>query len=140
MISRSLANVRCTRAMSAPSAYHPRALLLLLLDGPTEAEAATQLAPTLPSGLTDADILGLSVVDDTLLVSLSERFARIIADSSMDQRLMCRSMVSTLCRCMNVRRIRFFFGGMPRGDLNSSIDWSGEFLYVAETTTPLGGF
>lgn len=130
----------CVRTMTGASAHHPRALLLALMEGPTAAEMAAGFSPVLPAGLTDADILGLAVTEDTLLVSLSDRFAQAIADSGMDQRVMCRSMVATLCRCMNVRRIRFFFGGQPRGDLSSSIDWRGAFLYTPDTTDAFGGF
>lgn len=130
----------CTRAMPGTDARHPRSLLLALMQGPSPAEAAAGFSATLPAGLSDADILGLSVTEGTLLVSLSDRFAQAIIDSGLDQRRMCISMVDTLCRSMNVRRIRFFFGGQPRSDLGSDIDWSGEFLYTPDTTESSGGF
>lgn len=117
------------RSVADTDAYHPRALLLALMDGPTPAEAAEGFTPLLPAGLTDADILGLAVTDDTLLVNLSARFAQAIEASELDQHLMCRGLVAALCERMNVRRVRFFFHGESVGTLGGPIDWGGAFLY-----------
>lgn len=99
---------------------NPRALLLHLADPAVGA---------FPAGLTDADILGLSVQDGTLLVNLSERYADILRALPEQQRLIAYSAVNTLCGAVNLRRLRFSFGGASVDELDSDLVWSGEFLY-----------
>lgn len=103
------------------SSRSPRALLLAL-------SSLTGDAAVLPPGLSDADILGLSIADDTLLVNLSARYADVIRQSGMDQRLMVYAIVNTLCDGLQVRRIRITFGSESINTLNGSVLWSGEFL------------
>lgn len=89
-----------------------------------------RLSPeALPAGLTDADILGLSIDGDTLRINLSARYAQVIRDSAMDQRLMAYSVVNTLCEALGTRRVRFTFGGDMADDLGADVMWSGAFIY-----------
>ena len=83
----------------------------------------------LPTDLTDADILGLAIQDGTLLIHLSARYGDVIRASGQDQRLMAYSVVTTLGELLNVRRVRFCFGGEAIENLGSDLCWSGEFLY-----------
>ena len=39
------------------------------------------------------------------------------------------SAVTTLCRALELRRVRFYFGGSAVDELGSDLTWSGEFLY-----------
>ncbi len=112
------------RLLSLPyrSASNPRALLLNL--------------ESLPDGLTDADVLGLSVENGTLLVNFSQRYGEVIRQSGMDQRLMAYSMVNTLCDTLKLRRVRFYFGGEAVESLGSDLCWSGEFLYHSGLIAP----
>ena len=128
-----------TRRLADDDAYHPRTLLLALMAGPTAAEQEAGWSPLLPGGLSDADILGISVEEGTLLVNLSARAAERISESDLDQHLMCRGLVSALCELMNVRRVRFFFGGDTVQTLNGPIFWGGEFLYAPGLTDTTGG-
>lgn len=107
-------------ALPYRQAHSPRALLMHL---------ASDEAAALPVGLTDADILGIAVTDDVILVNLSERYAATLRDSAMDQRMMAYSIVTTLCEAMELRRVRFYFGGTSVDDLGGDVLWSGEFLY-----------
>ena len=104
------------------SARSPRQLLLTLAALPAE-------SAVMPADLTDADILGLSVQGDTLLINLSTRYAQSIRRSGLDQRLMAYSIVSTMCSAQPVKRVRFFFGSEPVDDLGGTVVWSGEFLH-----------
>lgn len=83
----------------------------------------------LPAGLTDADILGLSVDGDTLLVNLSVRYADVLRQSPEAQRLMAYALVNTLCEMLHTRRVYFYFGGEASQSLNGNLAWDGEFLY-----------
>lgn len=104
------------------SVRSPRMLLLTLAGAPEGCRV-------LPDGLTDADILGLSVSADTLLVNLSARCADLIRESPMDQRLMAYAIVNTMYSALDVQRVRFFFGSEETETLGASLLWSGEFLY-----------
>lgn len=112
------------RSQSMPyrAVRDPRSLLLALgaLAGPDAV-----LAP----GLTDADILGLSLSGDSLLINLSDRYAGAIRESGMDQRMMAYSIVNTMCRNLPVRRVQLCFGGRSVDSLGSDLVWSGEFLH-----------
>ncbi len=114
-------------ALPYRSTGNPRTLLLAM---------ASPAVGALPEGLTDADILGLSVQDGTLLVNLSARYAEVIRSSEQDQRLMAYSMVNTLCRVLSVRRVRFYFGGEEIEGLGSSLVWNGDFLYNPTLISP----
>lgn len=109
------------------SAANPRTVLLAMAE-PT--------LGCLPAGLTDADVLGLSVQNSTLLVNFSARYADVIRSSTMDQRLMAYSMVSTMCELLDVRRVRFYFGGEAVDRLGSDVIWSGEFLFNTALISP----
>ena len=106
-------------ALPYRSASSPRTLL--------QALAAPELS-ALPPGLTDADILGLTVQDGVLLINLSARYAEVIRHSGLDQRLAAYAAVNTLCRMLNVQRVRFYFGGTQIDSLGSALCWSGEFF------------
>ena len=127
------------RRLPDDDAYHPRTLLGALMAGPTAAERAAGLSPLLPEGLSDADILGIAVDGDTLLIHLSNRAAEQIRESSLDQHLMCRGLVSALCELMGTPRLRIFFGGDIVETLNGPICWGGEFLYSPGLTRFSGG-
>lgn len=130
---------RVSRSLPDDDAFHPRTLLRALMTAPSAAEREAGFAPLLPEGLSDADILGLSVVEDTLLVNLSARTAEAIRVSGLDQHLMCRGLVSALCEQMGTRRVRFFFGGDAAQTLDGPIFWGGEFLYSSDLTETAGG-
>ena len=114
-------------ALPYRSAADPRTLLLAMADPALH---------VLPAGLSDADILGLSVQSGTLLVNFSARYADVIRSSGMDQRLMAYGTVSTLCELLSVRRVRFYFGGEVMDNLGSDVVWSGEFLYNPALVSP----
>lgn len=116
-----------TLALPYRSAASPRTLLLAL---------AAQEVGAIPFGLTDADILGLSIQDGTLLINLSARYAEIIRASSGDQRLAAYAAVNALCEMLNVRRVRFYFGGKQIESLGSDLCWDGEFLYNPALISP----
>ena len=102
------------------NAVSPRAVLLAMVQPGMN---------VLPEGLTDADILGLSLHSSTLLVHFSAKYAEVIRASEMDQRMMAYAMVTTLCEMLEVRRVRFYFGGEGLDSLGGDTVWSGEFLY-----------
>lgn len=118
-----------TAALPYRTARDPRTLLLALAGLPAE-------QAVLPPGLTDADILGLAIQGDTLLINLSERFGGVIRQSGMDQQLLVYSITGAMCSCLPVRRVAFFFGGQQMDSLGGSIVWSGSFMHDPGLTLP----
>lgn len=101
------------------SIYSPRALLLALAED----------SAVIPGAISDADILGLSVSGDTLLINLSARCADALRQHPEEQRLTAYAIVNTLCEGLGVKRVRFFFGSEVVSGLGGSLVWSGEFLH-----------
>ena len=105
-----------TASLHYQQTQSPRALLMLLSQH-----------GALPA-LTNGDILGIAIHDGTLLINFSEDFAQAVRRSA-DQRMIAYSAVTTLCRALELRRVRFYFGGSSVDELGSDLTWSGEFLY-----------
>ncbi len=105
----------CALPISADSSLSPPVLLNTLW---------SRLSLTLD----ESDVLGASVTDDTLLISLSEHSAEVIRNAGNSQRLIAYSMVSTLAARYPVRRVRFFFGDQAIDFLSGDVLWSGEFM------------
>ena len=107
----------------------PRALLLELFRGPTTTDSIQGLLPIMKTGLmTDADILGLSLNGDTLLVNLSNSFLQAGTGISSNQdRLLCYAMVNTLICGEKAKRVCFFVGGKQPENFTGEIYWSGLF-------------
>ena len=99
---------------------NPRAVLLTM---------ASPAVGSLPAGLTDADILGLAIQGDTLLVNLSVRYGDVLRQFPAEQRLMAYAMVNTLCEMLHTRRVRFYFNSEAVESLDGALAWDGEFLY-----------
>ncbi len=81
-----------------------------------------------PAPLTDADIQGISVQDGTLLINLSERYGKRLREAD-DQRMIAYSAITTLCEALELRRVRFYFGGSAVTQDTEDFTWSGEFMY-----------
>lgn len=117
------------RALRPSQSQSPRALLAALMAGPTQQELLAGYKPVLPDGLTESDVLGLSLVGDTLLVNLSSRCGEMIRTQAADQeQLACYAMVNTLGRATGAARVRFFFDGQVVEFLGNTLYWAGEFL------------
>lgn len=102
------------------SSHSPRDLLRALAALPEE-------CAVLPQSITDADLLGLSMEDDTLLIHFSASARDLMARSPLPEKTMAYAMVNTLCARMNVKRVRFFFDSAPVNTLQGALTWSGEF-------------
>jgi len=108
---------------------NPRALLLEVLKGPTAADSVSGLLPVVKADLlNDADILGLSMNEETLVVNLSDTFTQAGQNISADQdRLLAYAMVNTLICGEKAKRISFFVAGNTPADFTGEIYWAGLF-------------
>lgn len=117
------------RAMPTGSSQNLRSLLLSLMAGPTQQELNAGYEPVLPEGMTDADILGLALEGDTLLVNLSAACGELIRTQAATwEQIACYAMVNTLGKAAGATRVRFFFDGQVVETLGGQLYWGGEFL------------
>ncbi len=120
-------------AVNRPVPYYeaknPRYLLLQLSEGPRPYDTETGLKSVFSSGLKDADLLGIGLVDDTLLVHFSD--AVRVSSASLtgaQERQMIYAIVNTLCENPVVSRVRFYVAGTQPESLAGEIYLPGEFL------------
>ena len=119
----------CEHPVDRDMEENPRTLLKALMAGPTAREREAGLEATLPGNVFEDDILGIAREGDTLLVNLSESFRAEIQSAGADrERLLCYSMVNTLCTGTGSRRVCFFFEGEQVEQIAGTVYWAGEFL------------
>lgn len=120
-------------AVKRPVSYYqrtnPRALLSELFKGPTAADSVQDTHSVLAAGmLSDSDILGLALEDNTLLVNLSATFVAAADGITAEQeRLLAYSMVDTLLYEGQAKRISFFTAGETPAGITGEIYWAGYF-------------
>ena len=107
----------------------PRVLLQALLDGPDRRAGREGIHSTMPEGVTEEDILGIAAEGDTLLVNMSENFRKAIREAGAEkEKLLCYSIVNTLCMNSGLKRVCFFFGEKQAETIAGDIYWAGEFM------------
>ncbi len=100
--------------LPASEACSPRTLLTAVL--------ATE---GFPARLTEDDVLGVAIVDDTVLVNFSAHMADAIRASKLNQRMMAYQLTGALVQRYPVRRVRFFFDGEAKNALDGDVMWAG---------------
>ena len=132
--------VPCEKNVDMFEADSPRTQLKALLEGPGEREAAEGMSRTLPDTVTEEDILGIASEGDTLLVNLSEHFLEEIRRFGPEkERLLCYSVVDTLCQHTGINRMCFFFEGAQVEEIAGEIYWAGIFDWNAGLIEPSFG-
>ena len=120
----------CEQPITRRAADSPRAQLCVIMEGPDATEQENGIKATLPEGIREDDILGISAEGDTLLVNLSENFREAIRENGAEnETLLCYSMVNTLCKNTGMKRVRFYFEGKQEEHIAGTIYWAGEFMY-----------
>lgn len=120
--------VRVERPVPYYLANSPRQLILLLAQGPRSADSARGQALLPADGLRDADILGISLQEGTLLVNFSAAFEQAV--SAMDaerERLFVYALTNTLLRNPAIHRAAYFVAGAQPERLAGEIAWAGFF-------------
>lgn len=117
------------RAVPCYETQNPRYLMKQLMLGSRSYDDVPRLTAVFPENLSDADLIGFSVIEDTLLCHLSENFWKACQGLAEEaERLMVYAMVNTLCASQQVKRVRFFIGGQQVDGISGGIYWRGEFL------------
>ena len=111
-------------------AESPRAQMESLIEGPGRRQRSEGIEPSMPENVREDDILGIAEVNDVLLINLSESFrSEIQAAGAEKERLICYSIVNTLCENTGKRKVCFFFEGEQVETIAGEIYWAGTFLY-----------
>ena len=122
--------VRTDTSVDRLDAESPRAQLESLIDGPGKRLRDDGIEASMPGNVRDDDILGIAEMDEILLINLSESFrSEIQAAGSEQERLICYSIVNTLCENTGKRKVCFFFEGEQVETIAGDIYWAGTFLY-----------
>jgi len=108
---------------------NPRMLLMELSKGPQASDSAADLRPVMhQKTISDTDMLGFSLSDQTLLVNFSPSFSEIGAEmSAEEERLMAYSLVNTLCLNEHIKNVCFFLSGSQFDGFTGEIYWAGLF-------------
>lgn len=113
-----------TRPIAQRLRNQPRALMRELLEPPRSA----LLGRAIPEGVTDADIIGLRIQEDTALINVSAAFgAACQGMSRVQERNMIYAIVNTLTEIEGVSRVRFFIEG-EQSQLAGHLFIGGEFM------------
>lgn len=113
-----------TRPIAQRMRAQPRALLRELMNPPRN----SQLARALPESITDADIMGLQIQDDTALLNVTPAFSRACEGmTEAQERNLIYAIVNTLTEIEGVRRVRFFVDG-TQAELAGHLFLGGEFF------------
>ncbi len=121
--------VSVQRAIPYRQRSNPRTLLCELSKGPQPSDSRTDLLPVMAHGsITDTDLLGFSLSDNTLLVNFSPTFSEI-ADgiSAEEERHLVYALVNTLCTHDLIKNVCFFQSGSQFSGFSGEIYWAGLF-------------
>ena len=109
--------------------YNARALVQQMMMGPQAFDSQLGLLPVLPQGLRDADLLGVSLEGNTLLLNFSDQLQALSQDWDSDaERRMVYALVNTLCEVPQVQKAAIYIQGeQPETPLHD-IYLPGDFL------------
>lgn len=117
------------RAIPYHQMHNPRYIMNQLMKGPQNTDSVTGLTPVLPQDLTDADLLGITIQNETALANFSGRLREKSAQMTREQELlMVYAMVNTLTKIRTAKQACFFIDGKQEGTFVSGIDLAGVFL------------
>ena len=121
--------VQSARPVPYYEAHNIRAMIGQLMQGPQSHDSVNGLARTLPQGLRDADLLGVSLEKDTLVLNFSHQLINLCQNlPAQEEQLMVYSLVNTLCELPGVKRVAFFIMGEQPETFAGSVFLPGDFL------------
>lgn len=120
---------RVTRMVPYYEARNVRFIIHQLMAGPQKDDGTEKLQSVLPKGLREADLLGVTMDGDTLVLHFSEQL--VILSKGMGQqqeRNMVYAMVNSLCELPYVKKVRFMVNGGQPEALAGYLYLPGNFL------------
>lgn len=121
------------RAVERPIPYYEtrsaRYLLGCLMQGPQSYDSAVGLQAVLPAGLSDADLLGVGLDEQVMLLNWSQDLVTLTQGlSAAGERQLVYAVVNTLCALPSVRSVGFFVSGAQVDALSGHLYMSGTFM------------
>lgn len=121
--------VQSARPAPFYEAYNIRTIIGQLMQGPQSYDSIGNLSATLPQGLRDADLLGVSLENETLVLNFSQQLIKLCQGmTARQEQLMVYSLVNTLCELPGVNRVAFFIMGEQPESFAGSVFLPGDFL------------
>ena len=120
---------RVTRMVPCYENRNVRFVIGQLMKGSQDYDSVEKLQPVLPAGLRDADLIGVSMEGDTLVLHFSENLMTLCG--GMDEtreRNMIYAMVNTLCELPQVKKVRFLINGQQPQTLAGALYLPGSCL------------
>lgn len=120
---------RVTRTVPYYESRNVRFILGQLMKGSQDFDSEEKLQPVLPAGLRDADLIGVSMEGDTLVLHFSENLMAMCAGMDKTrERNMIYAVVNSLCELPQVKRVQFLVNGQQPDTLAGTIYLPGSFL------------
>ena len=121
--------VRVLRPVPYYQTRHICFLLQQLMEGPQSHDSIAGMKPVLPSGMRDADLIGLSREGDEVLLNFSQALlTRSHGLSAKEERLMIYAIVNTVTEIPQAARVRFYVMGTQPESLGGAIYLPGAFM------------
>ena len=106
-----------------------RFIINQLMAGPQELDSKKGLQPVLPAGLRDADLMGISMDGDTLVLHFSENLMVLCRGMTQQQEAhMVYALVNSLCELPYVKKVRIMVDGRQPDSLAGHLYLPGNFL------------
>lgn len=114
-----------------------RAIVNQLIRGSQKYDSVEGLGPVLPETLRDADLIGVALSKDTLILNFSENFVSLAAgmDSSREKQLIY-ALVNSLCRLQGVKKVQILVAGAQPDTLAGAVYLPGAFLPNEDIVIP----
>jgi len=111
-----------------------------LILGPQNVDSVSSLYPVLPQALRDADLLGVSLDGDTLVLNFSSQLTALCEGMDETQeRLLIYSLVNTLTELRNVKKVSLYIMGRQPDTLAGALFLPGDFwpnLNILDSSAP----
>ena len=121
--------VRVQRPIPYYETRSARYLLGCLMQGPQPIDSPSGTQAVLPEGLGDADLTGVGLEENVMLLNLTQRFAaQAQGMNATQERLAVYAIVNTLCALPAVRSVCFFIAGVQPETLAGALYLPGTFL------------
>ena len=120
---------RVYRPIPYYEAHNARALIQQLMLGSQVFDSQINLQPVLPAGLRDADLLGVSYENGTVLLNFSAQMQSLSKEmDGAQERRMIYALVNTLCEMQDVRKAAVYILGSQPETLAGEVYLPGDFL------------
>ncbi|MBR1584189.1 MAG: GerMN domain-containing protein [Clostridia bacterium] len=109
--------------------HNARALIQQLMMGPQPYDSQLGLSAVLPQGLRDADLIGVSFENNTLLLNFSAQLQALAEDfDAPAERRMVYALVNTLCELQGIDKAAVYILGSQPDILIREVFLPGDFL------------